>query len=218
MFCVILGYYSERQEKYFVTKKKRYLKMPPSLKGFFFLKKEISEDVQGIGRHFSVIFMIKDLVMSSMIVLLFQYSAEAQIFTPIAYNLFVVALVVKSWPLQEKKSNYLNLFAVVSETAVLAVFVGLYVFRNSSERFKYQVIGNLMVVVMGIIFVCYVGIGLFFTFQSLIGLFSKKGKGKEEAKGEKKISQVAPAKPIHQRPSQRRARKVSNLVILKIFV
>ena len=182
VFCLASLFYSYKLEKYFVEKKKRYLKLPPKLKLFFFLKKEIKDEVTGLGRHFSVIFWRKDLVMSAMIVGLFEYSVEAQIFVPIVYNLFVVALLIKYWPLKETKSNFLALFGTLTEIAVLIIFAGLYFSRKSSEEFRYQVLGKLMVVTIFVIFACYIGIGVFFTVKSLRVLLKKETRVRQKAK------------------------------------
>ena len=80
----------------------------------------------------------------------------------------------------------------MTEIVILVIFSGLYFYRNSPEKFKYQMIGKLMVVTIFIIFGFYIAIGLLFTLQSLRGVFKKKEKelGKQENAKKRKLDKL----------------------------
>ena len=182
---------------------------------WLFLKEEIAIEVYGLGRHFTVFFLLKDLMTTGAILKFITLSLEVQILVPLAYNIFIAALIIVYKPLKEKEMNWLNLFSIVSEVLVLIVFGVLYICIHKPEKFKYETIGSSMVVLMGLIFLGYIFIGLYFTVKKIINFFTKK-KTKQGIEA-KKSSKVA-AELNHEAKSNKNNSKVRSLIFNQLII
>ena len=164
---------------------------------WIFLREEVSDDTTGLGRHFILFFLLKDLITTGAILKFIRLSVEVQILFPLIYNIFITVLLTVYKPLKVKHMNWLNLFSVGSEVLVLLVFGVLYICIHKPEKFKYETVGSTMVILMGLIFLGYIVIGIYFAVKKIASFFSKKDR--KEIEKAKNTSQVTPERVAEQR-------------------
>ena len=134
----------------------------------------MKDDAKGLGRHIVMIHLLKDFVLCGGI-LEFLKVTEIQILAPLVYELFLMVLVAVYRPLKSREGNFFIFVEACSEFLVLVVFLIFLVFGGKSERFKYNVLGNLMIVVIGLIFLAFALIGVVSTVKSILGFFQGNG-------------------------------------------
>ena len=162
-------------EKWYNTEncKYRLSEMNGDFKRWLFLKNDLKDTARGMGRHFGVFWLLKDMV-TCVSIMYFLEAPAVQIIPPMIYNGVLVVFVVVYWPLKDGMANFCHFFAAFSELLILAVFLALMSFETSSEEFKYKVIGRSMLVLMGAIFVAYIAIFLISTGRKIFKMLNKK--------------------------------------------
>ena len=136
-------------------------------KRWFFLKEDLKEDLEGPVRFFSGLVFIKDfLVVFSVIA--FLGVSFLQIGLPMAYNLYLLYLVIRWRPLNSRLGNFLTFCSILTEILCLVVYCLLFVFRNKSEEFKYKVLGKGLIGIMILAFLIFVVASLLEGIEGLI--------------------------------------------------
>ena len=166
-------------EQFFDKKEGVYKNVSCSFKMWIFLKIELREELSGLGRHFTLIYLLKDFVIATSIIE-FTGTTPVQIVVPILYGIFTAVVILVYRPLKDDKENWTNLSATITELLMMLVFRLMYLTESKSEKFRYLVVGNIMVGLMLLIFLGYSLYGLVSTIKKIIGYFNKKSENERK--------------------------------------
>ena len=145
--------------------------LPKKLKYWAFLRDSIKGEIHGISSHFVVIYYLKDTILVSSLIF-FLTIPHLQVLIPILYNLFLLWIILKDRPLKDKMGNFLVFFGAISEVLILGIHGGLILLQDKEEKFKFQVLGKPLTILMISICVINIAVGLVDTIMAALGVIS----------------------------------------------
>ena len=173
------------------------------LKKWSFLIENLNPDTTGLAQYFNCFLTLKDFIFCLAIIPFLDYPL-VQILVPLAYNIFLLIILVSSRPFSSRNQALIAFFNLCSEIVTLVLFGVALLIKNKEEKMKYRVVGWGFVVSSLLIYVAF-GIVCFLETKAKLvekfkwikkKIFKKKprDKNRTQMNGEERSNRLFPKK------------------------